>query len=310
MNFEDPSKLILIALIPLLLYHYFWSLRKKESAALKFGNFETLQKITVHGVLLYKNYIPLALRSLGLFCLVVALAGPHTFMEVETSKVDIVLAVDVSGSMQAEDYAPNRLEAAKSAAQAFVTRLGAGDRIGVVVFSGASHIAAPISSNYDEVLSKIKKIGHGMEDGTAIGDGLLTSASLLSGSEGRKKVVILLSDGENNRGVVPMDAARYSKDTGVIVYTVGIGSKEGVLLPGGARSALDEVALRGIAHTTGGEYYAAVSGDTLREIYSNIAAKIIYEEKTQDLSKYFIGAGILLLALELVLAATKYRTLP
>lgn len=298
MNFEDPTKLILTALIPLLLYYYFWSLRKKERAALKFGNFETLQKITVHGVLLYKNYIPLALRSLGLLCLVVALAGPQSLMEVETSGADIVLAIDVSGSMQAKDYAPNRLEAAKSAAQVFVTHLRTGDRIGVVVFSGASHIAAPISSNHDEVLSKIKKIGPGIENGTAIGDALLASASLLSGSIERKKVIVLLSDGENNRGISPLDAAQYSKDTGVIVYTVSIGSK------------LDEAALKSIAHATGGEYYAAISENALREIYSNIAAKMIYEERAQDLSKYFIGAGVLLLALELMLAATKYRTLP
>ncbi len=299
MNFEDPKKLILIALIPLLLYYYFWSLHKKERVALKFGNFETLRKITVHGVLLYKNYIPLALRCLGLLCLVIALAGPQTFMKVETSKVDILLAIDVSGSMRAEDYSPNRLEAAKSAAQAFVARLGIGDRVGIVVFSGAPHIAAPISSNHEEVLSKISKIGPGKEEGTAIGDGLLTSASLLGGSEGRKKVVVLLSDGESNRGVAPMDAAQYSRDAGVIVYTVGVGSK-----------GLDEATLKGIAHATGGEYYSAVSEDMLREIYSNIAAKIIYEERAQSLSKYFIGAGILLLALELMLVATKYRTLP
>lgn len=310
MNFEDPKKLILIALIPLLLYYYFGGLHKKERAALKFGNFETLRKITVHGVLLYKNYIPLALRCIALLCFIVALAGPQTFMKVEAAKVDVVLAIDVSGSMQVKDYAPNRLEAAKSAAQLFVAQLEAGDRVGVVTFSGASHITAPISSDYEGMLSKISKISFGAEDGTAIGDGLLTSASLLSGSEGRKKAVVLLSDGENNRGVAPLDAAQYSKDTEIIVYTVGIGSKEGAFLPGGQRTGLDENTLRSIAHTTGGEYYAAVSEDMLREIYSNIAVKIIYEEKSQDLSKYFINAGIALLVLDFMLASTRYRTLP
>jgi Ca-activated chloride channel family protein len=310
MRFEEPVRLVFLSLIPLLILLYFYALRKKKVAAIKFGDFDTLKKAAA-GPLPYKNYLSVALKSLVIASLIIALAGPHVETEIETSSSDVVLAIDVSGSMRATDFSPNRLEAAKSAARLFLRELKKGDRIGIVAFSGASYIISPISEDFNEVSNSITSIDIGAEDGTAIGDGIITSVSLLGGSTGRKKIVVLLSDGENNRGISPRDAAQFAKNSGVILYTIGIGSKEGSFIPGTLQIVgLDEELLQGIAQVTGGEYSKAASVEALRRIYSDIAKKITFEKGTQDISNYFLYAAALLLLTEFVLMSTKYRTLP
>jgi Ca-activated chloride channel family protein len=310
MRFEEPVRLVFLSLIPLLILLYFYALRKKKVAAIRFGDFDTLKKAAA-GPLPYKNYLSVALKSLVIASLIIALAGPHVETEIETSSSDVVLAIDVSGSMRATDFSPNRLEAAKSAARLFLRELKKGDRIGIVAFSGASYIISPISEDFNEVSNSITSIDIGAEDGTAIGDGIITSVSLLGGSTGRKKIVVLLSDGENNRGISPRDAAQFAKNSGVILYTIGIGSKEGSFIPGTLQIVgLDEELLQGIAQVTGGEYSKAASVEALRRIYSDIAKKITFEKGTQDISNYFLYAAALLLLTEFVLMSTKYRTLP
>jgi Ca-activated chloride channel family protein len=310
MRFEEPVRLVFLSLIPLLILLYFYALRKKKVAAIKFGDFDTLKKAAA-GPLPYKNYLSVTLKSLVIASLIIALAGPHVETEIETSSSDVVLAIDVSGSMRATDFSPNRLEAAKSAARLFLRELKKGDRIGIVAFSGASYIISPISEDFNEVSNSITSIDIGAEDGTAIGDGIITSVSLLGGSTGRKKIVVLLSDGENNRGISPRDAAQFAKNSGVILYTIGIGSKEGSFIPGTLQIVgLDEELLQGIAQVTGGEYSKAASVEALRRIYSDIAKKITFEKGTQDISNYFLYAAALLLLTEFVLMSTKYRTLP
>jgi Ca-activated chloride channel family protein len=310
MKFAEPTRLFFLALVPFLVALYYYALNRKKVAAIKFGNFETLKKATA-GSLPYKNYIPLIFNSLIITSLIIALAGPQVETSIETSSSDIVLALDVSGSMQATDFLPSRLEAAKAAAKLFVKELRGGDRVGIVTFSGVSYIISPISENFDEVLEKIDAVKIGAEDGTAIGDGIITSVSLLGGSSGRKKIIVLLSDGENNRGVSPLDAAQFAKKSGVAIYTVGIGSREGSFIPGTFQIVgLDEELLQGIAKTTGGEYARATSEDALRQIYSDIAKKITLEKGSRDISYYFLLAATLLVLTEFILLSTKYRALP
>ncbi|WP_457555494.1 vWA domain-containing protein [Candidatus Pyrohabitans sp.] len=309
MEFAAQERLYLLLLVPAYAAFYYLSLRRRRRIALRFANFEALRRITAHGKPVYENYIPLALRLLALSLLIISLAKPQSVLKVETTSSDIVLAIDVSGSMRATDFAPSRLEAAKSAALVFASELKRGDRLGVVTFSGVSYVVAPLSDDLGEVKRRISEITFGREDGTAIGDGLIAAASMLAGSE-RKRVVVLLSDGENNRGVSPRDAAIYAQRMGIKVYTVGIGSPAGVI-PGTAQPAgLDEETLKEVARITGGEYLFASSSAALREVYREIARSIAFEERRSDISGYFLAAALLLFMLEFALAATKYRTLP
>ncbi len=309
MEFAAQERLYLLLLVPAYAAFYYLSLRRRRRIALRFANFEALRRITAHGKPVYENYIPLALRLLALSLLIISLAKPQSVLKVETTSSDIVLAIDVSGSMRATDFAPSRLEAAKSAALVFASELKRGDRLGVVTFSGVSYVVAPLSDDLDEVKRRISEITFGREDGTAIGDGLIAAASMLAGSE-RKRVVVLLSDGENNRGVSPRDAAIYAQRMGIKVYTVGIGSPAGVI-PGTAQPAgLDEETLKEVARITGGEYLFASSSAALREVYREIARSIAFEERRSDISGYFLAAALLLFMVEFALAATKYRTLP
>ncbi len=309
MEFAAQERLYLLLLVPAYAAFYYLSLRRRRRIALRFANFEALRRITAHGKPVYENYIPLALRLLALSLLIISLAKPQSVLKVETTSSDIVLAIDVSGSMRATDFAPSRLEAAKSAALVFASELKRGDRLGVVTFSGVSYVVAPLSDDLGEVKRRISEITFGREDGTAIGDGLIAAASMLAGSE-RKRVVVLLSDGENNRGVSPRDAAIYAQRMGIKVYTVGIGSPAGVI-PGTAQPAgLDEETLKEVARITGGEYLFASSSAALREVYREIARSIAFEERRSDISGYFLAAALLLFMVEFALAATKYRTLP
>ncbi len=310
MEFAAQERLFLLVLIPAYAAFYYFSLKRRRRVALKFANFEMLRRITAHGKPVYENYIPFALRLIALTLLILALAKPQSVIKVETTSSDIVLAIDVSGSMKATDFSPNRLEAAKSAALVFASELKKGDRLGVVTFSGVSYVVAPLSDDLGEVKQRIAGITFGREDGTAIGDGLIAAASMLAGSEGRKRVVVLLSDGENNRGVAPRDAAIYAQRMGIKVYTVGIGSPAGVI-PGTLQPVgLDEETLKGIAQLTGGEYHFASSSEALRDVYREIARSITFEERRSDISGYFLVAALLLFIIEFGLAATKYRTLP
>ncbi len=310
MKFGEPKLLSLLVLIPALLFIYYYGLRKKQRLALRFANFDVLARITAHGSPFKKYYILLLLRLLAITMLIIALASPKAQVTVHTTKSDIVLAIDVSGSMKAVDYKPNRLEAAKEAALAFVEATNPGDRVGVVTFSGVSRIVVPLTDDRALLEESIRSITFGREDGTAIGDGLVASASLLSGTTDRKKVVVLLSDGQNNRGVAPEDAAMYAKTLGIRVYTVGLGTAHGFIPEALATTGLDEATLKKIAETTGGEYKLARSKEALVDIYRKIARQIGTEVKEKELWHYFAVLALILLAVEFSLSATKFRIMP
>jgi len=222
-NFAYPWLLWLLLLLPFLAYWYFTRSRKQQaviniSSIRQFSKTKSLKTIFIH--------LPFILRLLCLTCLIIALARPQTRNDEEMISgqgIDIMLCIDVSGSMLAQDFTPNRMEAAKEVAMSFVDSRPT-DRIGLVIFSGESFTLCPVTTDESTLKSQIANIQSGLlEDGTAIGSGLATSVDRLRSSKSKSKVVILLTDGENNGGQIPpVTAKEIAKSVGVRVYTIGV----------------------------------------------------------------------------------------
>lgn len=276
------------------------------------------------------RYIPLALRMLALAAVILALARPQIHNDernIEGEGIDIVLCIDVSGSMLAQDFHPNRLEAAKRVAVEFVRNRPA-DRIGLVIFAGESFTQCPVTSDHAVLESQILQIDGGfLVDGTAIGSGLSTSVDRLRSSEAKSKIVILLTDGENNGGLIdPKTAKEIAKSYDIKVYTIGIGSdgyaNTPVQGPGGQvimqqeKVNIDESLLKEIASETEGKYFRAKDDQALAGIYSeidqlektklSITVTRRYTERFHPL--VFLAIGLILT--ELLLRFTVFRQFP
>ncbi|KPJ83657.1 MAG: aerotolerance regulator BatA, partial [Gemmatimonas sp. SG8_23] len=273
---------------------------------------------------------PPLLRGLALTALIVALARPQTGISTEnvlTEGIDIVMVLDVSSSMLAEDLEPNRLEAVKTVAADFVAGRR-NDRIGLVAFAGQAFTQAPLTFDYTVVQSLAEELEVGMiEDGTAVGMGLATAVKRLQASSAESKVVVLLTDGSSNRGEIgPVTAARMAQALGVRVYTIGAGSRGTARVPvpdgfGGTRYAnmrveIDEATLQEMADLTGGRYFRATDTESLREIYAEIDELERTEIEVENFTQYGeefaipLGVGFLILVTELGLAHTVLRRLP
>lgn len=268
-------------------------------------------------------------RFLGMLLLIVAMARPQTKNEeqrVEGEGVDIVLCIDVSGSMTAQDFTPNRMEAAKAVATSFVEKRLT-DRIGVVIFSGESFTQCPLTTDKAVLKSAIENIRNGLlEDGTAIGDGLSTGIDRLRTSKSKSKLVILLTDGENNGGLIgPDNAKEIAKAFGIKVYTIGVGT-EG-LAPYPVKTALgvviqqqkvtiDEKLLKSIAGETGGQYFRAKDNAGLQNIYREIDSLEKSKVEVTSITRYtekftpFLLAALIILFLELSLRFTVFKKFP
>ena len=261
---------------------------------------------------------------------VVALARPQTGITTEnvlTEGIDIVMVLDVSSSMLAEDLEPNRLEAAKFVGADFVSGRR-NDRIGLVAFAGQAFTQAPLTFDYDVVQSLLGELEIGMiEDGTAVGMGLATAVKRLQASPAESKVVVLLTDGRSNRGEIgPVTAAQMAEALGIRVYTIGAGSQGTARVPvqdplGGVRYAnmrvdIDEPTLQSVAELTGGRYFRATDTESLQQIYSEIdeleRTEIEVENFTQFEEQFPLplGLGFLFLMTELALTQTVLRRLP
>jgi Ca-activated chloride channel homolog len=278
----------------------------------------------------------MALRWIALTLFIVALARPQkteSETSVRASGVDIVIAIDLSGSMESEDFVVNRqrvnrLFIAKDVVKQFIAKRP-NDRIGLVAFAGRAYIAAPLTLDHDFLVSNLQRLElHTIEDGTAIGSGLSASVNRLRDLKSKSKIVILMTDGQNNAGKIPpLTAAEAAKALDVKVYTIGVGIRGNAPFPRmnpftGRKEYVpvpvdvDEPTLTAIAEKTGGKYYRADSSDTLRGIY----AEIDQLEKTEvEVKKYVrrfelfwipAGIGLLLLVLEALLANTVWRRLP
>ena len=229
------------------------------------------------------RHLPFVLRLTALCLIIVAIARPRSSSQVEkidTEGIDIVLAMDVSTSMLARDFTPDRISAANDIAIEFIAQRPS-DRMGIVVFAGESYTQCPLTTDRATLINMMKEVQTDLiEDGTAIGNGLATAVARMSGSDAPSRVVILLTDGVNNRGeVAPLTAAQIAKTYGIRVYTIGVGANGmapyPVVTPWGIEERkiqveIDEELLKGIAETTGGRYFRATDNTKLQEIYAEI----------------------------------------
>lgn len=282
MFFEYPKLLFLLAVPVLLVAHYLYLELTGRNPHLRVSSV-TPWKSSGMNVMAVVRHVPFALRILALSMIVVALARPRSSEDVEkvdTEGIDIVLAMDVSTSMLARDFVPDRLEASKDIAIEFISQRPS-DRMGIVVFAGESFTQCPLTTDRATLINMMKEIQTDLiEDGTAIGNGLATAVSRLKDSDAKSRVVILLTDGVNNRGeITPAMAAEIARTFGIRVYTIGVGANGmapyPVMTPWGMelrdmKVEIDEDLLKDIAGQTGGRYFRATDNAKLMEIYEEI----------------------------------------
>lgn len=324
-TFSQPWFFALLVLVPVLVFWYLKNNNAQQGTLI-------ISDATATGLSSWKSsfrHLPFTLRLLALCCIIMALARPQTKSELQQTDgegVDIILCLDVSGSMTAQDFQPNRLEAAKNVASDFVSRRTS-DRIGVVIFAGESFTQCPITTDHNVLLAAIENIHNGLlEDGTAIGSGLGTSVDRLRTSQSKSKIIILLTDGENNGGLIdPQTAKEIAKTFGIKVYTIGVGTdgyaQQPVNTPMGiqiqsTKVAIDEKLLQEIASETGGRYFRAKDNDGLSNIYTEIDNLEKSKVQLSTLSRYtekffpFLFAALTLLFLEMIFRFTVFRKFP
>ena len=327
-RFEDPRLLIILLVIPVLVYLYVGR-RYGRSATILYSDVELLRRSDMRKTGRYRHSL-FAMRVAALAVFIVAFARPQTGVTsetVSTEGVDIVLAMDVSSSMLAEDLEPNRLEAAKVVAADFVAGRR-NDRMGLVVFAGEAFTQAPLTLDQSVITDLLTQMEVGMiEDGTTVGMGLATAVKRLQVSEAESKVVVLLTDGRSNTGEIgPVTAAQMAQALDMKVYTIGVGSRGTARVPVddpivGRRYLsmqvdVDEPTLREVAETTGGRYFRATDRESLAQIYSEIDALETTEIEVQNFTSYGelfhypLAAGLVLLFLEVGLGQTFLRKLP
>ena len=313
-GFAEPLWLIGLAALPVLCLLYRRAVRERSYAALTFSRVAIAAQAQGSDRL-RRPHILFALALLALALILVGLADPHIPLEGADEGVSVVLVLDTSGSMQATDYLPTRLEAAKAAAETLLSRLNPEDYAGVVVFESGATSAAYLSPDRDRVIERLQGI-RARDGQTALGDGLALGVDMADSIPNRHRVVILLSDGASNAGTFsPAEAAAYACERNVPVYTVGIGSPDPVVagydLAGVPEYAvLDEETLRAIARTTGGKYYAAVDEGTLAAIYAGLTDEIPREPKDTSIRAIFFAGALIVLLLEIYLRYGRGRILP
>lgn len=335
MRFASPLFLTLLFLLPLMIWFYFND-RKRQRGSLRFPDLGIIRRLQPSRTLRYRHLL-LVFRTLAVLFTVLALARPQSGLsgeEVITEGIDIILALDISGSMRAEDFKPrNRIYVAKQVIAEFIKNRHS-DRIGMVVFAGRSFTQCPLTLDYNVLQELLDQIQTGMiDDGTAIGTGIANSVNRLRQSTAKSKVVILLTDGVNNTGAIdPITAARTARALGVKIYTVGVGKEGGAPIPVNdpilgrtyARNPdgslvlteVDEETLKEIARITDGAYFHATDASTLAAIYRRIDALERTEIKTLEYTRYyelfpyFLLPAMVLLLIEVTLAQTRFRKLP
>ena len=332
MVFHNPLILVLIFLVlPPLLYFYF---RRAGTNQVIFPSLETVKNLKPSFFQRYR-FILIILRSLVIMLFVIALARPQLGNEqtkVITEGIDIVLTVDVSGSMLAEDFEIggkryNRLYVVKQVVKDFIQRR-ANDRIGLVVFAGRAYTQCPMTTDYGMLLQLLEKVDIGMiEDGTAIGSALGASVERLKNTNAKSRIIILLTDGRNNSGEVdPFTASEIAKTFGIKIYTIGAGTKGLAPFPmvdlfgnkvmRQVKIDIDDNALTEIARIADGRYYRATDTKSLKEIYSLIdklektETEVTQYTEYKELFHYFLLPALGLLLAELGLAKTRFRKIP
>ncbi|MEG1556744.1 MAG: VWA domain-containing protein [Bacteroidales bacterium] len=303
-EFANPYYFILLVLIIPMIGWQIWK-RHKMYVSLRVSTIKGLAKVPQTWKHRFR-FLPILCRILAFVLLVTTLARPQSAFrqqQVQVEGVDIVIALDVSGSMKAMDFKPNRLEACKKVAAEFIEGRPT-DRIGLVVYAGEAFTQCPVTTDHQTLLGLLQRVKFDlMEDGTAIGDGLGTAVNRLRESDAKSKVIILLSDGVNNSGYMdPTSAAEIAKDFNIKVYTIGCGSNGQAPYPGPfgpvyVNTEIDEALLKNIATQTGGEYFRATNTQKLEEVYAQIDKmektiinETTFENKTDEFAPFLILA--------------------
>ena len=320
------TEFFFLLFIPIALFIWYFFKSKKNTGEIVFSDLHSLEKTkTIKNKLTHLIYL---FKICALILLIIALARPQSstnWEESTTEGIDIILSMDISGSMLAEDLKPNRLEASKEVAMDFISKR-ANDRVGLVIFSGESFTQCPLTTDHNVLINLFKDVKSGMvEDGTAIGMGLATAVNRLKESDAISKVIILLTDGVNNKGVVaPFTAAEIAKKFGIRVYTIGVGTEGYAPYPfqtpfgiqyQDVEVQIDEETLQNIATVTDGKYFRATNNSKLKEIYKDIdkleKSKIEvteFHKRSEEFNKFAIPA-LLLLVLGFILEKTYLKQL-
>jgi Ca-activated chloride channel family protein len=310
-RFDWPIGLLALLLVPLALAGYLWVERRRARYAIHYTNIEVLAGVVTRGSR-WRSLVPVVLILLSLTCALAALSRPAARVKVASEQASIALAVDMSGSMAAEDVKPNRLAAADEAIKHFLKDLPKKYRVGLITFAVEPFIAAPLTLDRNLVLQALA-YDNGPRQGTAIGDALARSVELLEplavGAESTPgarvpadpdrplSAILLLSDGAQTSGLLaPLAGAARAKSYGIPVYTVALGTPDGVIARNGFSRPVppDPVTLRQIAQTTGGEFFATQSGTRLNAVYEDLASRLGSKKEWRELSFLLVGAAALL----------------
>ena len=328
MVFANPTYLYLLLLLIPMIGWYIWKLCKSQ-ASLQVSSSEAFDAPGATSWKVYLRHVPFVLRMAAIAVLIIILARPqstNSWQNTSTEGIDIVMAMDISSSMLAQDFKPNRLEASKDVAASFINGRP-NDNIGLVVFAAESFTQCPLTSDHTVLLNLFKDIQPGIiQDGTAIGLGLANSVSRIKDSQAKSKVIILLTDGVNNAGeIAPVTAAEIAKTFGIRIYAIGVGTQGSAPYPFQTAFGvqyqnipveIDEPTLKQIAATTGGQYFRATDNTSLKEIYSEIdkmeKTKISVQQYSKKQEEYKNWALLLfaLLLVEILLRNTLLRNIP
>jgi Ca-activated chloride channel family protein len=311
-GFYHPEWLILLLGLPVLYAWYMRETKRKKQEAMVFSHIGFLKTALAGRTGSSRPRVLLLITLAAVGCIIIGLADPHIPLEQAKEGVNVILAIDISGSMQATDYQPSRVEAAKQSAEILLKQLDEKDYAGIITFESGATSAAYLSPDKDRVINRLQGI-EPKEGSTAIGDGLALAIDMAESIPNRKKVVILLSDGVNNAGVIsPDQAMQFAREKGIQVFTIGLGSEKPVVLGydwfGSPQYAtLDEETLKKVAQETSGEYYRSVNEKTLSEIYSNLNKEIKREKEETSIKDWFTILGMALITGEIVLRYGRRR---
>jgi len=327
MTFHNPEYLFLLLLLIPIVFWYIWEMHKSD-ASLQISSHRNLIQFPKSGKINFRH-VPFILRILAISSIILALARPQASNSWRTQNsegIDIMMALDLSGTMLAEDLKPNRLEAAKTVATEFILSRP-NDNIGLVVFARESFTQCPLTIDHAVLINLFNGVKYGLiDDGTAIGLGLANAVNRIKDSKAKSKVIILLTDGSNNCGdIAPITAAEIAKTFGIRIYTIGVGTTGIVNIPvptpmgiqyQQVQSDFDSKSLKDIANLTGGKYYNATDNSKLRHIYQSIdqleKTKISVREYSKKDEQFYVFSilAFILLTLEMLLRNTLLRRIP
>jgi Ca-activated chloride channel homolog len=341
MTFQWLSLLWLLFIVPVLVLVYLWAQRRRKKFAVRYASLLLVKDAAGKGPG-FRRHVPAALFLLGITVGILALARPLATVTLPSQRGTVILAVDISGSMRANDILPSRMDAAKEAAQAFVNKQPPRVRVGVVAFSGTAALVQAPTTGREDIVSAINRLY--TQRGTAIGSGILIALdAIFEDTEQAQKpspeavgaplvpvepapdpppvppgsnttaVIVLLSDGQSNQGPDPLEAAQKAADRGIRIFTVGIGSEEGATIGFEGRSfrvGLDEDTLKKIARNTAAAYYKANSEDQLLGIYKSLSTRLIVGKDQTEVTALFTALALCVLLAGGILSVLWFSRLP